>query len=308
MVGLGIAGLVAILVTGLVAVESGETAVVRRLGRVDRRPLGPGLHWVAPLGIDRIDRVRTDEVRRLVIGLATTPGSEDSPGAGEFLSGDLNLIRAEAIVQFRIADPIAFVLASDRIDNLLLGLGESALSRALSRRGVDEALREGRVAVANGVARDLADESDRLGLGLAVLGVSLTDARPPDEVRPDFAAAQSARSEADTRLREAEGHADRVLSTAESEADARIELALADANRIETMARAKADGFRTILNELGRSRTLTVQRFYRDALRDLLPGVGRMIVLEPDEPLDLSIVGPSEPPDQPSSAEATSSR
>jgi membrane protease subunit HflK len=302
------AGLAGILATGLVAVESGETAVVRRLGRVDRRPLGPGLHWVAPMGIDQVDRVRTDEVRRLVIGLGTTPGSEDSPGAGEFLSGDLNLIRAEAVVQYRIADPIAFVLAADRIEGMFLGLGESALSRALSRRGVDEALREGRIAVAGDVTRDLADESERLGLGLAVLGVSLTEARPPDEVRPDFAAAQSARSEADARLREAQGHADRVLSTADSEAEAGIELAHADANRIRTMARAKADGFRILLDELGRARTLTLQRLYRDTLREVLPEVGRTIVLEAGEPLDLSIVGPSEPTDRPTSARASSPR
>ncbi|QDV33159.1 protease modulator HflK [Tautonia plasticadhaerens] len=293
VLGLSIAGAAAALATGFVAVEPGEAVVVRRLGRADPGPLGPGLHWVAPLGIDRVDRVRTDEVRRLVVGLATVPGAGQAPGAGEFLTGDLNLIRAEAVVQYRVSDPVAFVLAADRLDATILGLGESALSRALSRLGIDEAMRAGRVTVAEEMATDLADKSDRLGLGLAILGVSLTDARPPDEVRPDFAAAQSARSEAETRIRAARGHADRVLLAAESEADAEVERAHAVADRAVSLAGAKADGFRAILDELRRSRPLSVSRLYRDALREVLPGVGRTIVLEPDEPLDLSILGPS---------------
>ena len=296
VLGVSIASLAAILAMGLVAVEPGEAVVVRRLGTADPDPLGPGLHWVAPLSIDRVDRVRTDEVRRLVIGLATVPGAGQSPGAGEFLSGDQNLLRVEAVVQYRVSDPVSFVLATDRLDAMLLGLGESALSRALSRRGIDEALREGRLGVAGDVSSDLSAASKRLGLGLAILGVSLTDARPPDEVRPDFAAAQSARSEADTRVRAARGHADRVLRAADSEADAEIERAHADADRVVSLAGAKADGFREILGELRRSRPLTVSRLYRDALRGVLPGIGRTIVLEPDEPLDLSILGPPDLP------------
>jgi membrane protease subunit HflK len=280
-----------------VAVEPGEAAVVRRLGRVMPRPLGAGLHWVGPAGIDRVDRVRTDEVRRLVVGLAGVAGPGEAPGSGEFLSGDLNLLRAEAVVQYRAADPVAFVLAADRIDGLLAGLGDSAMGRALARRGIDESMRGGRVAVAEEVARELSGASDRLGLGVAILGVSLTDARPPDEVRPDFAAAQAARSEADARVREAEGHAERVRIAAASESLAALDRAHADADRSAALARARADRFRSLQAELDGSRGMMIRRLYLDRLRELLPGVGRMVVLAPDEPLDLSILGPQEPSD-----------
>ncbi|WP_169975057.1 protease modulator HflK [Tautonia rosea] len=288
--------LLSVLATGLVAVEPGESVVVRRFGRVLDRPMGAGLHWVAPLGIDRIDRVRTDEVRRLRLGLAGIPGASDAPGAGEFLSGDQNVLRAEAVVQYRVADPVAFVVAVDRREALLVALGEASLSRALSRRGIDDAMGSERLAVAVEVAGSLRDDSDRFGLGLAILSVNLTEVRPPEEVRPDFAATQAARSEVDTRLREAQGHADRVLAASASEVGTILDRVHAAADRSVILARSRADRFRSILTELNRSRSMTIQRIYLDAIREQWPRVGRTVVLAPDEPLDLSILGPVDEP------------
>ena len=69
-------GLVAYGLTGVVEVQPGERAVVRRFGRVlDDKP-GPGL-WVGlPWGIDRVDRVRVRTVRQLDVGYR--PDAADS--------------------------------------------------------------------------------------------------------------------------------------------------------------------------------------------------------------------------------------
>ncbi|WP_152050033.1 protease modulator HflK [Tautonia marina] len=295
---MGLTSLVVLIVlaTGLVAVEPGESVVVRRFGRVIDRPMGAGLHWVAPLGIDRIDRVRTDEVRRLRLGLAGIPGAAEAPGAGEFLSGDQNVLQAEVVVQYRVADPVAFVVGVDRREEVLAALGEASLSRALARRGIDDAMGGDRLAVAVEVAETLQDDSERLGLGLAILGVNLTEVRPPEEVRPDFAATQAARSEVDTRLREAQGLADRLLAASASEVGAILDRAHAAAERSVILARSRADRFRSLATEVNRARPMTVQRIYLDTIRTQWPRVGRTVVLAPDEPLDLSILGPVDEP------------
>ena len=290
VLGLTLPALALVAASGVVRVEPGEALVVRRLGRTLPRPLASGAHWLLPLGIDRVDRVRTDEVRRLEVGLAGVPGAGDDPGAGEFLTGDLNLIRAEASVQYRAADPIAFALAADRIEPLLDGLGAAALARALARRGIDDALGPARLGIASEVADELAHASDRLGLGLAILGVSLTEARPPEEVRDDFDAAQAARSIAERRLLEALGHAERAEANAASESDARLDRAHALADRRVALDAARADRFKALRTQVDAARSLTIGRLYLDALRDLLPRVGRTIVLSPGEPLDLTIL------------------
>lgn len=288
-----------VLATGFEAVEPGESLLVRRLGKVVDRPMGAGLHWVIPLGIDRVDRVRIDEVRRLSIGFAGVPGPSTSPGSGEFLSGDLNLVKAEAVVQYRAADPAAFAMLGDRVEPLILGFGEAALSRALAHRAIDDALRADRLAIAAEVAEHLAEDCERFGLGLSILGVNLTEVRPPEEVRPDFAAAQSARSEAETRIRASEGHANRVQSSTASEVEAILDRSKAAADRSMILARARADRFRALAAEVNRSRELTIRRLYLDTLRDQLPAAGRMIVLSPDEALDLSILGSDQGPKDP---------
>jgi membrane protease subunit HflK len=287
---LGVAGL-GYLSTGWTVVAPGEAVVVRRLGRVLPRPWGPGVHFGGPVGIDRVTRVRTDEVRRLTVGLAGTPGARDEPGAGEFLTGDLNLLRAEATVQYRVADPVKFTLCAEGVEPLLRRLAEASLSRALARQGVDATLREGRAAAAREAEAALALGAGRYGLGVSVLGFSLTDARPPSEVAADFAAAQSARSDHDRRVNEANTYAASTVTQARALAGARLEQARARADRSLALARSRAGRFVALLAEADKSRALTVRRLYLDTLRELLPRVRRKLVLTPDEPLDLSILG-----------------
>ena len=277
--------------TGLVVVAPGEAVVVRRLGRTLSRPWGPGLHWGWPRGLDRPDRVRTDEVRRVEVGLADAPGPKDEPGAGEFLTGDQNLMRARAVVQYRVADPVAFTLRVRDLDQLLPRLAESSLTRALSRRGIDAALRADRPAVAREVAADLASASTRLDLGLSILGVSLTDARPPAEVAPDFAAAESARSDLTRRLHEARSYASTSLTSARATAGSREDAARARASRVVALASARSSRFLALLAEADHSRPMTIRRLYAEAMRDLLPRVKRKLVLAGEEPVDLSIFG-----------------
>jgi membrane protease subunit HflK len=280
-----------ILATGWVVVPPGEAIVVRRLGRVLPKAWTQGPHWSWPLGIDRVVRVRTDEVRRLEVGLAGTAGPEDLPGSGEFLTGDLNLLRARGVVQYRVANPVAFVLHAENVDRLLSRLAEACLSRALARCGIDGALRSERLAIARDAEAELTRAVSQYGMGLAILGVSLTDARPPAEVQPDFDAAQAAQSEFDRRLNEAKSYAATSLPAAHATALSKTEQAHAEADRNVALARSRADRFVALLAEADRSRPLTVRRLYRDTLRDLLPRVRRKLLLTPDEPVDLSIFG-----------------
>lgn len=279
--------------TGLVVVAPGEAVVVRRLGRILPRAWTQGPHWGLSIGLDQRIRIRTDEVRRLEVGLGGVPGPDDEPGAGEFLTGDRNVLRARAVVQYRVADPVAFVVRAEGAERLLQRLAESALARAVARRGVDEALRASRAAIARDAEADLAAAlgRDRLDLGVAILGLSLTDARPPTEVEPAFAAAQAARSERDRRLKEADTYVATARTLARAEADSRLAAAHASADRRVALARAAADRFLALLDQADRNRPLTVRRLYFESLRDLLPRVRRTVLLTPEEPVDLSILG-----------------
>ncbi len=83
--------------TGLYQVLPGESAVVRRFGRLLPSRPEPGLHFGLP-GVDRVDRVAVDHLRRVVVGYQE--GGEDATPAGQLLTGDHNLVNVQAAIYY----------------------------------------------------------------------------------------------------------------------------------------------------------------------------------------------------------------
>lgn len=276
---------------GWCVVAPGEVVVVRRFGRVIEPAWGPGLHWRFPAGIDRLDRIRTEAVRRLTVGGAGPASVEQEPSAGEVITGDLNLLRVEATLQYRVADAVAHALRGDQAEDLLTRAAEAGLVRALARRSVDSALRSDRGRIAQEVRDELQSVADGLRLGVLILGVSLTDARPPVEVAADFAEAQAAESRREDRINVARTYESVQLATAASRGEAMREAARAGASRELLTARADADRFLALLREVRRSRDLTVRRLYVETVQSLLQRVRRKLILPPGDSIDLTVLG-----------------
>src|SRR4051812_45375667 len=94
--------LAAYLLTGLAQVGPDERAVVRRFGKVVAHP-GPGL-WVGlPYGMDRVDRVPVRVVRQVQVGYdpALDSDARGTP-AGQFLTGDQNLVNVRLVLDYAI--------------------------------------------------------------------------------------------------------------------------------------------------------------------------------------------------------------
>ena len=107
--------LLIVLATSWFTVQPEETAIVLRFGRVVRTQ-GPGLHFKLPYGIESVVAVPTARVLKEEFGFRTTLAdrlSQPSPAGLKdeslMLTGDLNVIDVQWIVQYRIADPIQFL-------------------------------------------------------------------------------------------------------------------------------------------------------------------------------------------------------
>jgi membrane protease subunit HflK len=238
--------LVAYLLTGVVQVRPGERAVVRRFGRVVAQP-GPGL-WVGfPWGIDRVDRVPVDLVRRVPVGYQ--PEAEDSGETtpnGQLLTGDQNLVNVQVVIDYAVdRDAVEdYVVQADRADALVARAAEAVLTEWVAGHTVDDVLITGKGALPAVLVEQTQARVEPYRLGVHILAASVAYLLPPDEVRRDFdevTRAQTAirtredraRAEANDRLWKAQAEKFRIEQDTAAYRNERLRLAQAEAAAFE---------------------------------------------------------------------------
>ncbi|MGH8046847.1 MAG: hypothetical protein ACREKL_06345, partial [Chthoniobacterales bacterium] len=92
-----LATLAVVLCRGFYVVHAGETASLRRFGHVVGVDKTPGLHWILPFGIDRVDVRETSKIRRIEIAGQSAPNLS-------MLTGDVNFANARLAIQYDISD------------------------------------------------------------------------------------------------------------------------------------------------------------------------------------------------------------
>lgn len=287
-------GVLAYAATGLTVVQQDEVGVVRRFGAVLDEPWPPGLHWGLPWGLDRVDRVATDQARMVTVGaggLQNAPLSRaPDPASDDFLTGDLNLVTAQALVQFRVVRPVDYLFSTRSADAALAALGESALSRVLASRAIDDVLMAGRAGVAERMRREVQEGADAQGLGVSVRAVRLARVAPPAAVGPAFADAARARSDHRQAVTRAEEYHDRALADARGLARETADRASARFDALVQTARGEADRFTKLVAGIRKSPLAARQRMYFDTVAEILPRFQRKVVVAPKQDVDLSVI------------------
>ncbi len=145
--------------SGFYTVQPSEQAALRLFGEF-RGTEGTGLHWYPPSPIGSRNVVSVRETRRMELGFRSDP-DRDVPVESEMITGDLNIVDIDLVVQYRIKDIEAFLFNvddpgdPDRDDvtsgqpdgRTLKDATEAALRQVVGQRSIDDPLRVGREAV-----------------------------------------------------------------------------------------------------------------------------------------------------------------
>ncbi|HOY58824.1 MAG TPA: protease modulator HflK [Verrucomicrobiota bacterium] len=209
-------GQVAVLVlsTSFAFVELGEHGLLERFGRpvAGREVLDPGLHVKWPWPIDKVHRLRTDQIQTFLIGLESdaeyekdrvlvwtkSHAKEEAPwlvaskaqqttnaAPGE-VAVPVNLLAVNIPVQYQVHDVRAFAYNHVDAGNLLEDLANEEVTRYLVSVDVDDVMTFGRKAAAEDLRRRIQERADALQLGVKVLFLGLHGIHPPVKVAPDF--------------------------------------------------------------------------------------------------------------------------
>lgn len=121
---------IALAMGSFFVVDQTEQAVVLRFGRY-LKSVDEGLHFKLPFGIDKNYNVPIEQVQREEFGFRSDrPGettlysAADYPRESIMLTGDLNIIDVEWIIQYRITDPKAWLF---NVESVQGGIGLRAM-------------------------------------------------------------------------------------------------------------------------------------------------------------------------------------
>ena len=283
------------LATGIYQVGPREQAALQLFG--DFQTLeGPGLKWYFPAPIGKKTIIDVERARSMELGFFTTPTGAISDQGVEALmiTGDLNIVNVQMVVQYRIADLERYLFRVDDPGEVLRGVGrgnpegrtlkdatEAALRQVVGQRSIDDTL----VTSREQVQEDTRDLLRQILLdyetGIEVLNVALQTVRPPDQVRAAFDDVVNARVDKDSRINEAKAFEQDRIPRAEG--DAQQVVRAAEAFKAERIAGATGETarFRSVLEQYLRAPDVTRQRLYLEAIEGILPGITKFI-LAPD--------------------------
>jgi len=249
----------AYVLSGVFVVGPAEEGIVRRFGRA-RALMAPGLHWRLPWPMSRLNLVRPDQVQRIEIGFRTGSGMSAPPAAYEWniqhrigyrkaldeavmLCGDQALVDVNAVVQYRVTEPVQYLFGAAVPEALLRAAGESALRAEVGGRRMEAVLTGGRRAIEERSMERLRRILEGYDLGVEIVAVRLLDIHPPIEVVEAFRRVIDAMEEKEAVVDRAEAYANEEVPRARGNAEAVRRRADGKAVRLEAAAQGRAERF-----------------------------------------------------------------
>ena len=300
--------LAAYAATGIYVVRGNEQAVVRWFGKAQPRLVGSGLHFGWPWPLCRVDRVNLNESRTVTIGLGNADEVDDSDflkapaysRQSEYLTGDKNILNLQVSVQYRVDDPLRYLLQQESPERHLRFLTQSLVSDVVARSGVDYVHPLGLNALRQLLTVEARRRAGLLRVGVFVEDVTLADVRPPVPVKQAFLDVSNARAEKERLNSEAQTLSEKLVAQANAQSSQLQDQAEAARAQGLSAATGEASRFNALVDQFdlagktgtesrARSRDLTMQRLYWSALDDLLPRLARQIYVDGQKPVDLTI-------------------
>src|SRR5262249_17990619 len=267
--------------------------------------------WVGlPWGMDRVDRVSVDAVRRVEVGYR--PGQDDDAQAtppGQLLTGDHNLVNVQVVIAYTVRESQVedYVLQADRADDLVAraalvaGGARAALGEWVGERPGDDVRLQGPAALRGWLVEQTQQRLEPYLLGVEVQQADVAHLFPPPAVKSAFDRVTQAQTEIRTAAHKAEQDAERRLSAAPSERYPVLQLAEAYAHEQRVRARAEADAFEKRLaqyRQLREENPSILSRIWLDEVTKLFTKMkdnGQLDLLDrhlSGDGLDLTVVQP----------------
>jgi modulator of FtsH protease HflK len=275
-------------------INPAEVGIVLRLGQYNRTNQ-PGLHFKIPY-IDALYKVDVEEIRKEEFGFRSrSPGQKSSFERRGYdmeslmLTADKNVINVAWIVQYRVADPQAYLFQIKNVRQAVRDLSESVTRRIVGNMDFDYVL-SNRDLLAAEVKQELQKELKGLQAGLSIGTVQFQDINPPDQVKPAFNEVNEADQDMKRLVNEAEEIYNQKIPRARGNALQIVEEAHGYAVGRVNDAKGESQRFLSILTEYKNFPEVTKKRMYLETMQEVIPAVESIYVMDEDQQTPLPLL------------------
>lgn len=268
-------------------VESATAVPVRKVQKEEFgfRTLKAGIDSLY-LGVEEIDtgRVPSDSLYKLIqesgervsgrsSRLLLERAKEILRGEYIMLTGDLNIIDVQWIVQYKIKDAKKYLFNVRKPAQTIRDASQAVMRLLIGNGSVDEAITIGRIDNENSAATQLQTFLDEYETGIDIVTVKLQSCHPPFKVRPAFNEVNKAQQQKEQRINEAKKEYNEAIPKTEGQAKKLIETAKGYAAERVNMALGDIAKFDKIYTEYKEAPDITRQRMYLETMAKVLPQI-----------------------------------
>jgi len=265
-----------ILLSGIYIVDQTEQAVVLRFGRYARLS-EPGLHFKMPFPIERKMKVPTQVVlkeefgfRTERAGVATVYSALDYPDESVMLTGDLNIVDVEWIIQYRIMDPMNWLFKVEKQHQTIRDISQSVINLLVGDRAIFDVIGAEREMIQMEGQQKMNELFDKYELGIRVTTVKLQNIVPPKgAVQNAFEDVNKAIQDRSRLINEGKQAYNEAIPKAKGQAEQLIQQA--EGYAVERTNRAEGDvaRFVDVLEEFNKNPQVTRTRLYYEMYEDV---------------------------------------
>ena len=269
------------LASGVYVVQANEEGLLRRFGVLQRETVKPGIHYRIPWPVDRVDRVKIKEVKRIEVGFSPGDARARSVILPYCITSDSNIIHNRFVIQYRISDPAKYVFNCVSPEQLLRGFADATIIKVVAARAVDTVLTTGKREVELEILGELQTLLDRQETGISISSVETKLVEPPQSVTGAFKDVINAREERSTMIHEADNYRNKLIPKARAVATRIVEQA--EAARFQRVSAAKGESsrFLGIHEKQVRAPEVIKQHMFLRMVEQVLPRV-KVLVLATD--------------------------
>jgi modulator of FtsH protease HflK len=255
-----------------------EEGVVKRFG-TPVRTVDPGPHFKIPL-IETVLQPKVAKLHRVEIGFRTDRQGRQQmiPQEALMLTGDMNILAIEFIVQFKIKESSHYLFSIADIHDTIGKAAEASMREVVGKSKIDEALTTGKAQIQQDTQVLLQTILDQYQAGVQVAAVQLQDVDPPEAVAAAFKDVTNAKEDREKLINQAQGYRNDIIPRAKGEAAQLVNQAKGYAQARLNRAQGEGNRFLATLKEYNQAKDIISKRIYIETLEEILPNVEKVII------------------------------